>query len=72
MVKKIFKRIDKYIRIGINTLVRLLLGIIYFIFLFPFAVLIKLCTDFLEIKKESPDWAVHKKIENLKEFLTRQ
>lgn len=69
---KIFKRINRYIRIGINILVRLLLGAVYFILLFPFAVFIKLFTDFLEIKRKSPFWVPHNKIENVKEFLAQQ
>ena len=69
---KIFKRINRYIRFGINILVRLFLGVVYFILLFPFAIFIKLCTDFLEIKAKSPFWIPHNKIEDVKEFLARQ
>jgi len=69
---KIFKRINKYIRAGINILVRLILSAVYFILLFPFAIFIKSCTDFLEIKRKSPYWIPHNKIEDVKEFLAQQ
>ena len=69
---RIFKKINKYIRRGIDLLVRLLLGIVYFILLFPFAIFVKLCTDFLRIKQDLPHWIPHKRIENVKEFLTKQ
>lgn len=66
---KIFKIIR---RIGINILVRLILGAAYFILLFPFAVFVKLCTDFLGIREKLPRWLPHKKIENINEFLNQQ
>jgi type IV secretory pathway VirB6-like protein len=69
---KIFKKINNFTRIGINILIRLLLGIIYFILLFPFVIFIKLLTDFLEIKSVSPYWIPHNKIEDVKKFLTQQ
>jgi hypothetical protein len=69
---KIFKRINRCTRIAINILVRLLLGAVYFILLFPFAIFIKLYTDFLGIKESLPHWIPHKRIENVKEFLTKQ
>jgi len=69
---KIFKRINRFIRTVIDTLVRLILGIIYFILFFPFAIFVKLCADFLEIKRKSPYWIPCDKINNVKEFLTRQ
>lgn len=69
---KIFKRLNRFIRIVINTLVRLILGVVYFILFFPFAIFAKLCTDFLEIKRKPPCWIPHNKIENVKKFLTHQ
>jgi len=69
---KIFKKINRYIRTVINILVRLLLCVAYFILLFPFAVFIKLFTDFLEIKQRLPSWIPHNKIEDVKKFLTQQ
>jgi len=69
---KIFKKINKYIRFAINTLVRLILVVVYFILLFPFAVFIRLFTDFLDLKRVSPHWVPHNEIKNVKEFLARQ
>lgn len=69
---RIFKKINKYIRIIINILVRVILGAVYFLLLFPFAVCIKLFTDFLEIKKKAVVWIPHNKIEDIKKFLAQQ
>jgi hypothetical protein len=69
---KIFKRIERYIKISINILVRLILGAVYFVLLFPFAILIKSYTDFLEIKKKPPSWIPHNKIEDVRGFLSQQ
>ena len=69
---KIFKRVNRYIRIGIDILVRLLLGVVYFVLLFPFGVFIKICTDFLEIKQGFPHWIPHNRIEDVKESLAKQ
>lgn len=69
---RVFKRINSYIRVAINIFVRLLLGAVYFILLSPFAIFIKLCTDFLEVKAKLPYWIPYNKIENVKEFLDRQ
>jgi hypothetical protein len=68
----IFKKVNKYVRSGINILVRLILAVIYFILLSPFAVFIRLFTDFLDLKRNPPLWIPHNKIENVKEFLVRQ
>jgi hypothetical protein len=69
---KIFRAINKRIRTVINILVRLVLGFVYFILLLPFAVFIKLFTDYLENNKRPPYWVAHSKIEDVKKFLTRQ
>lgn len=69
---KIFKTINRFIRTGINILIRLILGVVYFILLFPFVFFIKLCADFLEIKKSSPYWIPHNKILDVEKFLRQQ
>ena len=69
---RILKIINKYIRVIINILVRVLLGIMYFILLFPFAIFIRLFTDFLEIKHKSPSWIACHKIEDVEAFLAKQ
>ena len=71
-MKKILKILNKYARIGINILVRLFLGLAYLILLFPFALLVRLGTDYLETKAKSPRWIPLVKIENEKEFLSHQ
>ena len=69
---KIFKKINKYTRFGINILVRILLGVVYFILLFPFVIFIKLFTDFLEIKSKSPSWILQGRVTDISKFLHRQ
>lgn len=71
-VKKIFKTLNGYARIGVNVLVRLLLGLAYLVLLFPFGVIARLCADYLEIKKKSPSWNNRQATENEKEFLAHQ
>ena len=71
-MKKIFKIVNKYIRIGINILVRLFLGLAYLVLLFPFAVIVRLCTDYLQIKAKPPCWIPLDKTETEKELLTYQ
>jgi len=69
---KILKIIKKITKIIVNILSTLILSAAYFILLFPFAVFIKTCTDFLEERPRPPFWIPHKKIENPKEFLVQQ
>jgi len=72
---KIFKKVNKYIRFGINILVKLLLCIIYFVLFFPFFIFIKLFTDFLDIKLcNFPHWSGHNEIKEkeIEEFLRKQ
>jgi hypothetical protein len=71
-MKKILKVLNKYARIGINILVRLLLGLVYLVLLFPFAVIVRLSTDYLEMKSKPPCWIPLDKTENEKELLTHQ
>jgi len=71
-MKKIFKIINKLIRTAINFLVRLISSTVYFVLFFPFAIFVKLYTDFLEIKKSAPRWIKTEKIKNITEFLIRQ
>jgi hypothetical protein len=71
-MKRIFKLINKYARIGISVLVRLFLGLAYLVLLFPFAVVVRLCFDYLEIKAKSPRWIPLERIENEQELLTHQ
>lgn len=53
-------------------LVRLLLFIAYFIFLFPFGILAYFFADFLEVKKKSPYWILCNKIEDVNNSLKQQ
>jgi hypothetical protein len=69
---KIFKALNRYIKTIINFFVRLLLGVVYFIFFLPFGILNALFTDFLGLKKSEPHWIPQEKIENIKEFLINQ
>jgi hypothetical protein len=69
---KIFKALNRYIRLIINILVRLLLGVVYFILFLPFGILNALFTDFLGLKKSEPYWIPQDKIKNIKEFLIQQ
>ena len=68
---KIFKLINRYAREVINILVRLFLAAVYFVLFLPFAIFIKLFSDYLGIR-ESPHWKLHARVENVKEFLSKQ
>ena len=69
---KIFKIINRFIRAGINILIKLILGVVYFILLLPFAFFVKLCTDFLGIRNKSSTWIPCNKILNVEKFLHQQ
>ena len=69
---KILKIIKKIIKIALSFLSVVILSIVYFILLFPFAIFIKICTDFLEVRQRAPFWVPLKKIESTKEFLAQQ
>ena len=69
---KILKIIKKIIKVALNFLSVVILSAAYFILLFPFAIFVKICTDFLEVRQRPPFWIPHKQIENTKEFLVQQ
>jgi hypothetical protein len=71
-MKKLFRRINKYAHRGIDILVRLFLGLAYFILFFPFALIIRMRTDYLETKTKLPCWAPLEEIKDQKELLTHQ
>jgi hypothetical protein len=69
---KIFRQLNKYARAGINMLARIILALAYLVFLFPFAVIVRLRTDYLETKNKTPRWLPLGKPENPKELLRHQ
>jgi len=69
---KILKKIVNFLTIIISIIITFILSAIYFILFFPFAVFIKICTDFLEVRQRPPFWIQHRKIEDAKEFLVQQ
>lgn len=71
-MKKIFKLLNKYTVIGINILVRIFLRLAYLVLLFPFAVVVRLCSDYLGIKAKPPYWIPLDKKDNVKELLSSQ
>ncbi len=71
-MKRILKRLNKYARGGINILVRLFLGLVYLILLFPFAAIIRLRTDYLGTKTGSSGWIPLEEIPDQKELLRHQ
>ena len=71
-IMKILKVIKKIIEVALNFLSVIILSVAYLILLFPFAIFIKICTDFLEIRRRPPFWIPYKKIESTKEFLVQQ
>ena len=71
-MKKIFQKINAGIRLGLNIVVRMILRLVYFILLFPFAIFVKSFTDFLEIKKAVPVWKRRPRIEDVGDFLKHQ
>jgi hypothetical protein len=71
-MKKIFKLLNKYARVGINILVKFFLSLVYLVLLFPFAVVVRFCTDYLQIKGKLPCWILLNETENEKELLSRQ
>jgi hypothetical protein len=70
--KKIAKTLQAIALAVLNILVRTFLAVVYFTLLLPFGLWIRLTTDFLRVKKEVFSWRPRPRIENLKEFLTRQ
>lgn len=72
MMAKIFKKINNYIKLFLNFIVRLILSIVYFVLFFPLGIFIKIFTDFLEIKPAKPFWKQLKKITKVEEFLRHQ
>ena len=71
-MKKIFKTLNKYARAGVFILVRVFLYLVYLVVFLPFAVVVRLCCDYLESKVKAPYWIPLEKIENVKELLLRQ
>jgi len=71
-MKKLFKLLNKYARLGINILTRGFLGLVYFVLLFPFMLIVRFCTDYLEIKAKSPYWIPLNETETEKERLIHQ
>jgi len=69
---KILKIIKKIVKIALNFLSVVILSATYLILLFPFAIFIKICTDFLEERPRPPFWIPYKKIGSKEEFLTQQ
>lgn len=69
---KIFKTINRAIRLILNILIRLLLLIVYFTLFLPFGIWAYFYSDFLDTKKKSPYWIANSKIEDVANFLRRQ
>ena len=68
-LKQIYSIIRSFAQKLINIQVRLLLAVVYFIVITPFAIFVKLFTDPLQIKKNNrPYWRSHSKILNISEF----
>jgi hypothetical protein len=71
-MKIIFKAINKFVRGVLNILVRVILGIVYFILFFPLGMFLRVCTDFLNMKKGPASWTPRPKIGDVREFLSHQ
>lgn len=69
---KIFKAINKAIRIILSMLTRLVLLAVYFTLFLPFGIWAYFYSDFLDGKKKSPYWITNSKIEDVANFLRRQ
>jgi len=69
---KLFKKISKFIQRCFNILIRLILSIVYFILILPFAISIKLFTDFLGIKNKVFHWNPLDRIDDISRFLSKQ
>ncbi|MBL7197454.1 MAG: hypothetical protein ISS47_05105 [Candidatus Omnitrophica bacterium] len=70
---KIFKKINKYTRVSINIIVRIILTAIYFVVFFPFCIFIRLFSDFLNTKGYNfPNWIPRSKIKDVDRFLRLQ
>ena len=71
-MKNIFGKINKYSRIVINTLIRIILVLLYFTLFFIIGIIIRVCTDFLGTKNKTPAWLPQEPIKAAGEFLSRQ
>lgn len=72
-MKRFVKKIRDIIQHILNTLIRFILGIIYFVIFFPICFFIKQFSDFLDIKNyNNPHWLASGKIENIEDFLHQQ
>ena len=71
-MKKIFKKINQFVRFIINLLVRFILILLYFTLFFVLGILFRKFTDFLNTKKKTPAWLPHEAIKDAGEFLSRQ
>ncbi|MCX5694683.1 MAG: hypothetical protein NT014_06165 [Candidatus Omnitrophica bacterium] len=71
-MKKIFKLLNRYAVIGINILVRIFLRLAYLVLLFPFAIAVRLRSDYLGIKVKPTYWIPLDKKDDVKELLSSQ
>ncbi|MDD5130358.1 MAG: hypothetical protein PHS66_04855 [Candidatus Omnitrophica bacterium] len=71
-VRGFFKFLNKYIRMAINILIRILLFVVYLVLLLPFAGVIKVSADYLGVKRHLPSWIPLKNTGDIKEMLSHQ
>lgn len=71
IVRKFFSTAKVIARKIIDVLIRIVLAVVYFVFIAPFGIFVRLFKDYLKIKPE-PFWQSRKEISDIDDFLKRQ
>ncbi|MCF7887623.1 MAG: hypothetical protein K9L71_04355 [Candidatus Omnitrophica bacterium] len=71
MIKLFLAKIKRLARKIVELLITIIILIIYFVFIAPFGILVRVFKDYLAINSE-PGWRCHEKITNISDFLRRQ
>ncbi len=70
-MKKLFKKIKIHAQKIVNIQIRIILFLVYFIFLTPLCIFVKIFKDYLSLKA-GPLWQCSKHINNVSDFLKEQ
>lgn len=70
-MREFIKKLKSFAQKIANIQIRIILFIVYFIFITPFGIFIRWFADYLRIKS-SPSWQTHKEIFDISDFLRKQ
>ncbi len=71
MIKLFLAKIKKLTQKIAELLITIIIFIVYFVFIPPFGILVRVFKDYLAINSE-PGWRCYEKITNISDFLRRQ